>query len=89
MVTATVRFFSTSASGVSPSSLTKGRTSPRDSSVAACATRILEAATIFMALVIFWMFWTERMRCLTVVVVMVVVVFGGREEKEVEEGGRG
>ena len=27
--------------------------------------RIFEAATIFMALVIFWMFVTERMRCFT------------------------
>jgi len=33
--------------------------------VLTCATRIFDAATIFMALVIFWMFVTERMRCLT------------------------
>ena len=38
---------------------------PRDCTVLAWATLILEAATIFMALVIFWMLVTERMRCLT------------------------
>ena len=30
-----------------------------------CATRIFDAATIFMALVIFAMFCTERIRCFT------------------------
>ena len=38
---------------------------PLDFSVRVCATLILEAATIFMALVIFAMFWTERILCLT------------------------
>ena len=38
---------------------------PRDASVANWATRIFDAATIFMAEVIFWMFCTERIRCLT------------------------
>lgn len=42
-----------------------GADRPRDLNVLACATLILEAATIFMALVIFWMLVTERMRCLT------------------------
>ena len=38
---------------------------PRDASVASWATRIFDAATIFMADVIFWMFCTERIRNLT------------------------
>ena len=40
---------------------------PRDLMVFTCATRIFDAATIFMALVIFAMFCTDRMRCLTAV----------------------
>ena len=40
---------------------------PRDFMVFTCATRIFDAATIFMALVIFAMFCTDRMRCLTAV----------------------
>lgn len=52
--------------GKSPRSLTKGATMPRDCSVAVWARRILEAATIFIAFVIFWMFWTDFIRCLTV-----------------------
>ncbi len=43
----------------------KGVSRPRDFMVLTCATRILDAATIFMALVILAMFCTERMRCLT------------------------
>lgn len=43
----------------------KGVSRPRDFMVFTCATRILDAATIFMALVILAMFCTERMRCLT------------------------
>lgn len=54
-----------SAPGWSPNNDTNGSTSPRDFSVSCCATLILEAATIFMALVIFWMFLTERIRCFT------------------------
>jgi len=42
-----------------------GEEMPREFSVAACATRIFEAATIFMADVIFAMFCTDRMRSLT------------------------
>ena len=38
---------------------------PREFSVASCATRIFEAATIFMADVIFPIFPTDRMRSLT------------------------
>lgn len=38
---------------------------PREFSVLACALRILLAATIFIALVIFWMLATDFMRCLT------------------------
>ena len=53
VVIATVRFFSTSASGVSPRMRSSGRARPRETSVAACATRIFDAATIFMADVIF------------------------------------
>lgn len=53
------------AHGWSPSSLSSGYVIPRDASVAACATRIFDAATIFIADVIFAMFWTDRMRCFT------------------------
>lgn len=53
------------APGKSPSSLVKGATMPRLFSTAACAFLILDAATIFMALVIFPMFLMALMRCLT------------------------
>lgn len=43
----------------------KGPTMPRLFSTATWALRILEAATIFMALVIFPMFLMALMRCLT------------------------
>ena len=43
----------------------KGVSRPRDFMVFTCATRIFDAATIFMALVIFAMFCTDRIRCLT------------------------
>ena len=51
--------------GRSPSMVRKGVNMPLDFSVRVCATLILEAATIFMALVIFAIFWTERILCLT------------------------
>ena len=38
---------------------------PREFSVACCATRIFDAATIFMADVIFAMFCTDLMRSFT------------------------
>lgn len=54
-----------SVPGWSPSSFSSGYVMPRDASVANWATRIFDAATIFMADVIFWMFCTDRMRCFT------------------------
>ena len=56
--------------GWSPNRETKGCTRPRDLSVSDCATLIFEAATIFMALVIFWIFLTERIRCFTAAVTL-------------------
>ena len=53
------------APGRSPSRLTSGSAMPREFSVACCATRIFDAATIFMADVIFAMFCTDLMRSLT------------------------
>lgn len=53
------------APGRSPSKVTRGSVMPRDLSVEAWATRIFEAATIFMAFVIFWMFCTDLICCLT------------------------
>lgn len=49
----------------SPKSLRKVVGMPTDCSWAACALRILEAATIFMAEVIFLMFWTDLILDLT------------------------
>jgi len=54
-----------SAPGRSPSMVRKGVNIPLDFSVRLCATLILDAATIFMALVIFAIFCTDRIRCLT------------------------
>lgn len=51
--------------GWSPNRRTKGSTIPREVSTAASALRILDAATIFMAFVIFPMFLIARMRSLT------------------------
>ena len=53
------------APGWSPNRRTNGSTMPRLFSTASCALRILEAATIFMALVILPMFLIARIRCLT------------------------
>ena len=53
------------APGRSPSKLTSGSAMPREFSVACCATRIFDAATIFIADVIFAMFCTDLMRSLT------------------------
>jgi hypothetical protein len=51
--------------GWSPSKPIKGPAMPREFSVACCATRIFDAATIFMADVIFAMFCTDLMRSFT------------------------
>lgn len=51
--------------GNSPKRRMKGDTMPRDSSTATCALRILDAATIFMALVILAMFLMALILCLT------------------------
>jgi hypothetical protein len=54
-----------SAPGASPNSFTNGSGKPRDPSMRICTPRRREAATIFMALVIFAMLPTDFMRCLT------------------------
>lgn len=54
-----------SAPGVSPKSFMKEMGSPLAAACATWARFILDAATIFMALVIFLMFWTDLMRILT------------------------
>lgn len=65
VVTGTVTFFSPAASGKSPSIFRNGSCIPLHFSVADCALLIFDAATIFIALVIFWMLPTDRIRCFT------------------------
>jgi len=62
--------------GWSPNRRRKGSQLPLELSTAICAFFILEAATIFMALVIFPMFLMALMRCFTV-----------RRESEKRKGG--
>jgi hypothetical protein len=54
------------APGKSPNTRRNGSTMPLLFSTAVCALRILDAATIFMALVILPIFLMALMRCLTV-----------------------
>jgi hypothetical protein len=56
-----------------------GCTMPRDSSTATSAFRILDAATIFMAFVIFPMFLMARIRCLTTHGEWVNVCYTGKQ----------
>ena len=64
--TGTIMVFSASMPGWSPSMRIRGCTMPRDFSILVCAPFNRDAATIFIAAVIFWMLPTDFMRCATI-----------------------
>ena len=61
----TTSFFSAFMDGASPSSAVNGCHTPREFSAFTCMVRSLDAATIFMAMVIFLMLFTDLMRART------------------------